>query len=173
MLPDILRPGLRLVICGTAAGTVSAARGHYYAGPGNEFWQLLHDSGLVSARLRPEQDTELLQYGIGLTDLVKGTAQSNDRGLRRRYDVANLTSKIESVAPAWLALHGKEAGKAVARDIGRAAPGLGMQDWRVSGANTFVLPNASGANRGGPYDGRATRLEWWNELARLLLAERA
>jgi double-stranded uracil-DNA glycosylase len=27
VLPDLLRPGLKIVFCGTAAGTVSAARG--------------------------------------------------------------------------------------------------------------------------------------------------
>ena len=32
VLPDLLRPGLRLVVCGTAAGAVSAAKGAYYAG---------------------------------------------------------------------------------------------------------------------------------------------
>ena len=38
-LEDLLRPGLRLVICGTAAGTQSAAINAYYAGPANRFWQ--------------------------------------------------------------------------------------------------------------------------------------
>jgi TDG/mug DNA glycosylase family protein len=165
MLPDILRPGLRVVICGTAVGTTSAERGHYYAGAGNEFWQLLGDSGLIPVRLRPEQDQDVLLYGVGLTDLAKGVAQSNDRGLRSRYDVAGLTSKIELVRPAWLAFHGKEAAAATARALGHPAPTLGPQRWRIVEAKAFVLPSASGANRGGPYDGRATRLEWWRELA--------
>lgn len=39
--PDLLAPHLRLVFCGTAAGNVSAARGAYYAGPGNQFWPIL------------------------------------------------------------------------------------------------------------------------------------
>lgn len=37
ILPDRLGPGLRVVFCGTAAGAVSARKGHYYAGPGNLF----------------------------------------------------------------------------------------------------------------------------------------
>lgn len=50
VLPDHLRPGLRVVFCGTAPGLISAARGHYYAGPGNAFWPLLHDAGFTPAR---------------------------------------------------------------------------------------------------------------------------
>jgi G:T/U-mismatch repair DNA glycosylase len=43
LLDDLLRIGLRLVICGTAAGERSAKLGAYYAGPGNKFWRTLHD----------------------------------------------------------------------------------------------------------------------------------
>lgn len=37
VLPDLLRPGLRVVFCGTAAGAASALSGAYYAGRGNRF----------------------------------------------------------------------------------------------------------------------------------------
>jgi hypothetical protein len=42
ILPDVLMPGLKLVFCGTAAGTVSARRGQYYAHPQNRFWEILY-----------------------------------------------------------------------------------------------------------------------------------
>ena len=51
ILPDRLQAGLRLVLCGTAAGRVSALRGQYYAGPGNLFWPLLAETGLTPRRL--------------------------------------------------------------------------------------------------------------------------
>jgi TDG/mug DNA glycosylase family protein len=60
------------VFCGTAAGLESARRQHYYAGPGNEFWSMLHQSGLVAERLRPQEDARILDFGLGLTDLPKG-----------------------------------------------------------------------------------------------------
>ena len=53
--PDLLRPGLRIVFCGTAAGTVSAARGAYYAHPQNRFWSALHASGSTPRLLQPEE----------------------------------------------------------------------------------------------------------------------
>ena len=37
VLPDLIKPGLKIVFCGTAAGTVSAKRGAYYAHPQNRF----------------------------------------------------------------------------------------------------------------------------------------
>lgn len=167
VLPDILRPGLRVVLCGTAPGLVSAARGHYYAGPGNQFWPLLWEAGLVTERLSHEDDARVGEWGIGLTDLVKTLAQSHDRGLP--YDVPGLVAKVEEHRPAWVAFTSKEAGAAASRWAGRPRPGLGVQDWLLGGARVFVLPSPSGRNQGrASYDGRATRLEWWSELGSLV-----
>lgn len=56
MLPDYLEPNLSVVFVGTSVATASAARGHYYAGPGNKFWELLWEAGLTADRmLSPEQ----------------------------------------------------------------------------------------------------------------------
>ena len=71
ILPDLLRPGLRLVFCGTAAGSVSAMRGHYYAHPQNRFWGILHEVGLTPRLLAPAEYPLLLDWGVGLTDLAK------------------------------------------------------------------------------------------------------
>ena len=71
VLPDLLQPGLRIVFCGTAAGNVSAARGAYYAHPQNRFWSALHAIGLTPRQLRPEEYPEMLQWGLGLTDIAK------------------------------------------------------------------------------------------------------
>ncbi len=71
VLPDLIKPGLRIVFCGTAAGTVSAARGAYYAHPQNRFWTALHAFGLTPRKLNPEEYNELPQWGLGLTDIAK------------------------------------------------------------------------------------------------------
>ena len=167
VLPDHLGPGLRAVFCGTAPGLVSAARGHYYAGPGNRFWALLFDAGIVPERLGPEDDARVGEFGIGLTDLVKTMAQSHDRGLP--YDVPALAAKVAAHRPLWLAFTSKEAGAQAARWLGRPRPALGVQDWTFEGARVFVLPSPSGRNQGrAAYDGRATRLAWWAELGERL-----
>ncbi len=71
VLPDLLRPGLKFVFCGTAAGTISAARGAYYAHPQNRFWPALHAAGLTSRLLGPEEFGQLPQWGLGLTEIAK------------------------------------------------------------------------------------------------------
>jgi hypothetical protein len=72
MLPDLLAPDLRIVFCETAVATASAERGHYYSGPGNKFWHLLHDAGLTPSLLNPEEDASLLSYGIGINGPGEG-----------------------------------------------------------------------------------------------------
>src|SRR5208283_2642408 len=71
VLPDLLRPGLKIVFCGTAPGTTSALRGHYYAHPQNKFWPTLHAIGLTPRRFDPSEFQLLLDWGVGLTDLAK------------------------------------------------------------------------------------------------------
>ena len=169
VLPDILAPGLRIVFCGTAAGETSAARGHYYAGPGNAFWRLLAGTGLTPRLLTPDDDALLPAFGLGLTDLVKNIAQSHDRGLV--FDVPGLVNKIERLRPRWLAFTSKTAGRAAASALGHPPPGLGPTAWSIGPTQVFVLPSPSGANHRREYDGRLTREEWWAQLARLSTRE--
>ena len=161
MLPDYLQPNLRFVLVGTAVGEKSAARGHYYAGPGNDFWRFLYEAGLTPTRLAPSDDATLPRYGIGLTDLVKSVAQSHDRGLP--YDFPRFTGKIATYQPGVVAFTSKEAGKAFARSLREPVPSLGAAPWTVAGRPVFVLPSPSGANRT-PTD--PPRVEWWRRLAR-------
>jgi TDG/mug DNA glycosylase family protein len=170
MLPDYLAPGLRVVFCGTAVGTRSAAVGGYYAGPGNEFWGTLLKVGLVPEPLGPSLSHRVLEFGIGLTDLVKNIAASSDRGLRGLYDVAGFVAKIEKSNPRWIAFHGKEAAKPVSAAMGAGkVVQLGKQGWYVGLAKVFVVPSMSGSNRNPKnWDGRDTRESWWFELAELI-----
>lgn len=131
MLPDYLQPDLRLVLVGTAVGEKSAARGHYYAWPGNDFWAYLYETGLTPTRLTPNDDASLPRYGIGLTDLVKSIAQSHDRGLP--YDVPAFIAKIATYQPGVVAFTSKAAGKAFARALGEPLPSLGLATWTVAG----------------------------------------
>ena len=75
-LEDVLTTGLDLVICGTAASSVSAERGQDYAGPGNRFWTNLWDTGLTDRLLEPSEYRSLLDYGKGLRrEPVAGATQ--------------------------------------------------------------------------------------------------
>lgn len=156
VLPDMLRPRLRVVFCGTAAGTASARADAYYAGPGNAFWATLHSTGLTPVRLSPAEFEQLPAFGIGLTDICKVLHGSDQEVGTGEFDVAGLEARIAAVEPANLAFNGKNA----ARDaLGRRVE-YGPQPERIGGAAVWVLPSTSGAAR------RYWDVGPWRELAR-------
>ena len=144
ILPDVLRPGLRLVFCGTAAGKRSAQEGAYYAHPGNMFWRALFQAGLTPRRLAPQEFPLLPDFGIGLTDLAKRHVGNDDELPRDAFDVPALLAKIERHAPGTLAFTSKHAARAV---LG-ADVRYGLQDHAFGSTKVFVLPSPSGQARG-------------------------
>lgn len=167
ILPDYLAPGLRVVFCGTAVGERSAHRGHYYAGPGNEFWSLLFESGLLREKLTPQEDSRIVEFGLGLTDLAKDVAASSDTGLAAHFDTGRFVATIERCQPAWVAFHGKTAAGVVSHALGHGRKAaLGRQSWMIAASHVFVLPSASASNRDPKrVKGRARRVDWFRELA--------
>lgn len=134
VLPDFLTSGLDAVICGTAAGPTSAVRGHYYAGPGNRFWSLMYQSGITPELLSPAEDSRVIEFGIGLTDLAKLVASGSDTGLRSDYDMAGFVAKMEQYAPRWVVFHGKRPGQEVSKELGHGGEvRLGVQAGRRRG----------------------------------------
>lgn len=155
VLPDVLPPGLRLVFCGTAAGTASARARAYYAGPGNRFWPTLFATGLTPVQLEPEEFGRLPEFGIGLTDICKVLHGSDAEVGTVEFDVDDLRSRVAAAEPALLAFNGKNAARgALERDVA-----FGLQDEQFGGAEVWVLPSTSGAAR------RYWRIEPWEELA--------
>jgi len=160
ILPDVLRPGLALVFCGTAAGRRSAEQGAYYAHPGNLFWRTLHAVALTPRLFAPAEFPLLPALGIGLTDLAKHHMGNDNELPRDAFDVAALHQRIARHAPRLLAFTSKAAARAA---LGRAA-GYGLQQERIGETRLFVLPSPSGQARG----------HWdiapWQALAALLRA---
>jgi mismatch-specific thymine-DNA glycosylase len=70
-LPDYLRKGMKMILVGANPGDRSARVGHYYAGRGNQFWPMMYESGVIPEPLGYEDDRRVLEFGIGMTDLVK------------------------------------------------------------------------------------------------------
>ena len=159
VLPDVLGPGLRIVFCGSAAGTASARAGAYYAGPGNRFWPTLHRVGLTPRPLAPAEFRTVLRYGIGLTDLCKTESGADSSLSAEADDAAALAAKIARHRPAVLAFNGKRAAR-VFLDAERLA--YGEQRQRIGGAAIHVLPSTSGAAR-----------RWWDEAFWRRVAEAA
>src|SRR5665647_2036951 len=128
---DLLRDGLQLVVCGTAAGAKSAKLKHYYAGPGNKFWRTLAELSLTPRQLAPSEADLLLDFGIGLTDLVKG--QSGPESLRE---------KVLMLQPRVLCFNGKRAAREF---LGTKAVAFGAQRERIGVTVLYVAPSDQGA----------------------------
>jgi len=161
VLPDLLEPGLRLVFCGTAAGTRSAQEGAYYAHPGNMFWRTLFATGLTPRLLAPAEYPLLPSFGIGLTDLSK-FHYGNDADLPvDAFDVAALEDKVRRFAPRVIAFTSKHGGLAA---LGKGI-GYGRQPRTFGGAQAFVLPSPSGQAR------RSWDLRVWQALADAVRAQ--
>lgn len=144
VLPDVLRPGLQLVFCGTAASRRSAAEHAYYAHPGNLFWRVLFEAGLTPRQLVPAEFPLLPDYGIGLTDLAKRHSGNDNELPRDAFDVPGLIAKVERHQPRLLAFTSKNAARTV---LGHAI-GYGPQSGRIGNTQLFVLPSPSGQARG-------------------------
>src|SRR5438876_1986095 len=109
ILPDVLERGLKAVFCGTAVGPTSARLGAYFAGRGNRFWDVLHRVGLTPRKLQPREYHDLVNYGIGLTDLAKKRSGTDQQVAARDFDTEGLRAKIRRYEPKALAFNGKTA----------------------------------------------------------------
>jgi double-stranded uracil-DNA glycosylase len=142
ILPDRLRPGLKLVFCGTAAGRRSALQQAYYAHSQNKFWGTLHEVGLTPHLFAPHDYEKLWDLGIGLTDIAK-----HDYGMDHQLPkdalgpdaAAALKARILKAKPRILAFTSLNGGRKV---MGSRAQGAeqpeGLGDTRV-----FILPSPS------------------------------
>lgn len=162
-LPDYLRPGLKIVFVGFNPGERSARVGHYYAGRGNQFWNFLFESGMLPVKLDWETDRRALEFGIGMTDLVKRWSKSSSELRAREYreGIGGLIDRLQRAAPRArvLAFNGKGAYEKFCGHSVR----LGWQREPIAGARVFVLPSTSGRN--GSLT-RTEKLEYFRRLAR-------
>ena len=161
-LPDYLRNGMKLIIVGCNPGDRSARVGHYYAGRGNEFWPLLYDSRVVPELLDHRNDKRMIEFGIGLTDLVKRPTRGIEELTREEFAEGRilLAQKFEQYAPQVIAFNGVSTFE----NFAQRACKPGLQKERLYGALVFVLPSTSAKNARGP----GQKLRYFRQLAKVL-----
>jgi TDG/mug DNA glycosylase family protein len=144
-LPDVIADDLEILFCGINPSLMSAARGHHFAGPGNRFWPALHLAGLTPRRLAPDEDRELLEYGLGVTNIVaRPTRAAAELTVAELRDGATALGELVSrYRPRVLAVLGVTAWRSA---FERPQATLGLQSERIGGAETWVAPNPSGLN---------------------------
>ncbi|MEV0127245.1 G/U mismatch-specific DNA glycosylase [Dactylosporangium sp. NPDC050688] len=145
VLPDVIAPGLDVLLCGINPGLWSAATGHHFARPGNRFWPALHRGGFTPRQLRPDEQDLLIGYGLGITNLAARATARADELTRDELTAggAVLREKVERFAPAWLAVLGVTAFRTA---FGAQRVTVGPQDGGFGGARLWILPNPSGLN---------------------------
>ena len=166
-LPDVLAPSLRVVFCGTAAGTQSALKQAYYAGSGNRFWRVLHQVELTDREIYPPDYREILRYGIGLTDVCKADAGMDQELPAGAFAPDDLGAKIAEVKPYAIAFNGKKAAQVTLGLRSTSELDYGRQHQPFRGAVTWVLPSTSGAANG-HWD-----IDPWRTLAKSLPIRRS
>ncbi len=148
ILPDVLKTGLIVVFCGTAASTKSAELGAYYGNPTNKFWLALHTIGLTPRQLDPTEFRTVTAYGIGFTDIAK-QAVGNDRVLNDDdFDRDDLTQKMKHYQPQILAFTSKRAYREWRGIKSNKSVSYGWQDDTIEQTKIYVLTSPSGAASG-------------------------
>jgi TDG/mug DNA glycosylase family protein len=159
ILPDRLRPGLKLVFCGTAAGRRSALSGAYYAHGQNKFWITLHRVGLTPHLFVPQEYEKLWELGIGLTDIAKhvyGMDHQLPKDALGPEAVAALKARILKAKPHILAFTSLNGGRKV---MGARAV-AGEQIERLGDTRVFILPSPS------PLAANHWDIKPWRDLAK-------
>jgi TDG/mug DNA glycosylase family protein len=144
-VPDLIGPGLDVLFCGINPGLWSGAVGHHFARPGNRFWPVLHRAGFTTTQLDPADERELLEAGLGITNLVeRATAGAADLTPAELVAGAGtLAAKVAAQQPRFLAVLGIGAWRTA---FAHPKAVIGRQPETIGGSAVWVLPNPSGLN---------------------------
>ncbi|KAG7839814.1 hypothetical protein KL942_003425 [Ogataea angusta] len=160
-LPDLnpsLRPGLAVVFIGYNPSIRSSSLQHHYAHPTNQFWKLFNESQILStvthgAHSHPctaKDDWDLLQYGIGFTDLVLRPTQNAGQLTKTEmaHNVPRLCAELRNNQPAVACFVGKGIWEQVCKTLGNKDAlknfSWGRQQLELEGCTIFVIPSTSG-----------------------------
>ena len=161
-LPDHLRKGMKLVIVGCNPTESSVRVGHYYAGRDNPFWPILFESGVVPEPFDYHDDKRVIEFGIGLTDLVKRPTKTVEELSRGDFAEGRivLSQKLEEFAPRVVAFNGKTTYELFAQRKCK----FGLQKEPLYGARVYVLP----ATPGPQMKSRSEKVQHFRKLAQLV-----
>lgn len=115
LLHDYLAPDLDIIFIGLNPGLYSDKTGHHFARSTNLFWTALYESGLVTERLKPQDDVRITAFGYGMTNLV-----------------ARATNNIDALSPDEFVRGGKVLRRKISRYAPRIACFVGITGYRIA-----------------------------------------
>ncbi|EFN78825.1 G/T mismatch-specific thymine DNA glycosylase [Harpegnathos saltator] len=144
-LEDYLEMNLDVIFVGINPSLMAAHRGRYYAGPGNHFYKLLHESGLTPRFVSFEEDYKLLQYGIGLTNIVtRATRSAADLKRTEIKEGAKVVEeKLRLYKPKVAVFNGKCIYEVFANISSKSIFHFGLQPERIGDTAIWVTPSSS------------------------------
>lgn len=144
-VPDIVGSGLRVLFCGINPGLYTAAIGHHFGRPGNRFWPALYGAGFTNRLLYPWEERELLDAGLGITNVVPRTTATAAELNADDYAAGGkrLRALVAKHQPKVLAVLGVGAYRAA---FSQKSATLGLQNETIGASHIWVLPNPSGLN---------------------------
>lgn len=145
IVPDVVAPHLQVLFVGVNPGIRSGDTHHHFAHPSSRLWTALYRSGFTSQLIRPAGERALLDYGIGLTNLVDRPTRAADEltVAELRSGGAQLWRKACRYRPDWVAILGVVAYR-IAFDEPNAV--VGLQRRTLCSSRVWVLPGPTGRN---------------------------
>jgi TDG/mug DNA glycosylase family protein len=149
-IPDLVGPGIRVLLVGINPSLYSGWSVTHFARPGNRLWRTLEEAGFTERRLHPSESAAIAAAGLGITNLVaRATARADELSDEQvRSGVEPLRRLVRSCrrrwgGPAFVAFLGISTYR-----VAFAAPkaAVGRQPESFEGASVWVLPNPSGLN---------------------------
>lgn len=144
-LEDYLEMNLDIVFVGINPSLMAAYRGRYYAGPGNHFYKLLHESDLTPRLVSFEEDYKLLQYNIGLTNIVtrptRSAAELRRTELKKGAEI--MEEKLKLYKPRIAVFNGKCIYEVFAHITTKSKFYFGLQPERIGDTAIWVTPSSS------------------------------
>jgi TDG/mug DNA glycosylase family protein len=153
-LPDMVGPGMRLLLVGLNPSIYAADAGIGFARPGNRFWPAALAAGIVSRDRDPRH--ALLEHGVGMTDLVKRAtvAAAALRAGEYRAGVARVERLVTWLRPGAVCVLGLGGWRAAVDRHAVAGP----QPAPFGGRPAYLMPNPSGLNARATVDNLAEHL---------------
>ena len=152
MVPDVIDAGLRVLFVGINPGLYSGAIRHHFGRPGNRFWPALYAGGFTPRVLSPFEETRLLEFRVGLTNLVnRATAMAGEltpdelqRGARL------LERKVGRFGPSFVAFLGLTSYRTA---FARPKAVLGLQPEALGGRGGLAAAQSQRHQRPSPTGG--------------------
>lgn len=144
-VPDVIKPGLKVLFCGINPGLYTAAVQHHFGRPGNRFWKALYTGGFTPELLIPCEVYRLPEFGYGITNLVDRAtllaSELSKEELKKGGEI--LVKKVKKYKPEWVAILGVDSYR---KAFNRPNAQIGRQEETIGETKIWVLPNPSGLN---------------------------